>query len=248
MDDLKVFTADFKIFADDVDANKKVKINSILNFLQNTAWSHYNEFEKRYGTILPEKNMWAIIKIRLKMHKIPEWEDNIKVKTWATGIERLFTYRNFEILDEKNNVIGISTFKWVILDVLKKRPVKPDVFLNRFHFNETEKFFEMERKINPVSQPEFISCKKVGYTDIDVNKHVNSVKYIEWVLDAVNYDLIKDKKFNELEIDFLSETFAGEEIKISVENARKNPLELIGELNKEKSNEIVCRAQMVFEL
>ncbi|GEM_PF-5411939 len=48
MDELKEFKMNFMILASDVDVNGNLKPYVLLDYLQNTAWAHYMEVEKRH--------------------------------------------------------------------------------------------------------------------------------------------------------------------------------------------------------
>ena len=50
----------------------------------------------------------------------------------------------------------------------------------------------------------------VRYSDLDVNRHVNNVSYIEWAVESIPAVVQRESILAELEINFLAETFFGE--------------------------------------
>jgi len=52
----------------------------------------------------------------IRMVGFPEWGQNITVETWPKGIDRLFAFRDFRILNSDGTVIGAATSSWMILD------------------------------------------------------------------------------------------------------------------------------------
>ena len=68
--------------------------------------------------------------------------------------------------------------------------------------NATEKSFS---KINIQNKFEIISNRKVVLSDLDIVNHVNNVKYLEWCLDFIDFDVIINSRINTLEMNFLKE-------------------------------------------
>jgi len=70
-------------------------------------------------------------------------------------------------------------------------------------------------KIPPL-EPDSIESPvfSVKYSDLDLNKHVNNMKYLQWVLDTYPIDHSTNKNIKSLEINYLSESFPGDNIRI----------------------------------
>ena len=51
---------------------------------------------------------------------------------------------------------------------------------------------------------------KVRISDLDVNSHVNNVKYTQWALDMMREKDHREWVIQEYDINFLSETFLGD--------------------------------------
>ncbi len=54
----------------------------------------------------------------------------------------------------------------------------------------------------------------VKYSDIDINKHLNSMKYIEHLVNVFDINLFKEKEIRRIEINYLSEGQYGSTITI----------------------------------
>lgn len=245
-DNLSVFTETFKIYANEVDASASLKITSLLDLLQNTAWSHYTEFEKKYGKILSDNLIWVITKLKIKIEKIPVWNEIIKITTWAPFTEKFFAYRNFEIKDIDDNVIGKSSFSWVIIDIKSKKPVLPENFIKTWHFYKTDLFFNLRGKIENIKEPDFKKTLNVSYSDIDVNNHTNNVKYIQWILDSIDYEILLKNEIKELEANFISESKVKEELSVETKKISDNPLIFLGKITKNNLQDEVCRVKLLF--
>jgi len=245
--DLSTYTVSFKVFANEVDMNVRARITAILDYLQNTAWCHYNEFEKKNGKILSDNLIWAILKLKINLGKLPQWEEVIKVKTWVPLIDKYFAYRNFEIYDEQNNIIGKSTFNWVLIDINNKKTVRQEQFVNKWHFYKTPLFFEIKGKVDKITKPELTKEVVVSYSDIDVNNHTNNVRYVQWMLDCIDFNILIKKQIKELEVNFIAEALINDNLIISIQKVSASSLIYIGNVVRKEDNRELCRAKFVFE-
>ena len=86
------------------------------------------------------------------------------------------------------------------------------------------------------------------YNDVDVNGHINSIKYIEHVLDLFDIDFYKANRLKRLEVAYVAETYQGD--KLSFYREEIAPLEYamkVVKIKKETQETIeVCRILMNF--
>jgi len=151
-----------------------------------------------------------ISRLKIILKETPKWQDIIEIKTYATDISGYFAYRNFEIIKEEK-IIGNSTFLWLIKDKIKNRLIKSENFIKKFPINHIERFFDLKEKIPEISEKKDTGEKiKVKYSDIDINNHVNNAKYLQWVIDSVDKNILIGKCLKEIEINFFLESFLGE--------------------------------------
>ena len=54
----------------------------------------------------------------------------------------------------------------------------------------------------------------VAYSDVDMLGHTNNAMYMQWSMDAVEYDLVSERSVKELTINFNHETKAGDKVAI----------------------------------
>ena len=52
----------------------------------------------------------------------------------------------------------------------------------------------------------------IEHTHIDSNKHVNNVKYMEWVIDSMPLEIIENYKINKLKVKFEKEVQYGHNV------------------------------------
>ena len=117
-------------------------------------------------------------------------------------------------------MIGKATTSWLMIDGKTKRPIRTDILAQRLpHIEATYAIDEPCGKIENISNPEFINEVKVGYTDIDINQHLNNVRYIEYILNCFPTELYRTNRINRLQVNFLSESRYNDQIRLYKANA-----------------------------
>lgn len=217
------WTDEYSISSYEVAADSKATLYTLGKFMQETAYNHANHLEFGYAQ-LKEKNLfWVLSRLLIKIGRYPGWGEKIQIRTWPTGVERLFAFRDFLILDEGGAPIGAAGSAWLVLDAVKRRPQRPgDLKL----LMEKSSLFPQERalenrpeKIADLSAPEEGPVFPVRYSDLDLYDHVNNAKYMQWILDGYPMQMHREFEVTDFEINFLSESKMGDEISIQTETA-----------------------------
>ena len=240
-----IWTDEYFISSYEVDANGKASLPTLSKFMQETAYNHANHLEFGYHQ-LKEKNLfWVLSRLLIKIERYPKWGDKIQIRTWPSGVERLFAYRDFRVLTEQGTPIAAAVTAWLILDAQKRRPQRPDELKDRIKLLPNERALE-ERpaKIPGLSNPVEGRFFPVRYSDLDLYNHVNNAKYIEWILDSFPGEMHREFSVTEFEINFLSEAKLGDEAAIHTEKIEDEDVSLVfGHCIKRKAdNRDICLA------
>lgn len=206
-----VWTESFRVKAFEVDTDGFALISVIANYMQEAAGSHAERLGLSMQSLLDQNMGWILNRFTVHIHRYPKAGEVIRIETWPMGADRLFAYRDFELFDEKGAMILSARTAWLILDIVKRRPIStPDNVKelgaknNRFARIEIPSRFP-KVDTQPVKQVDFA----VRRSDLDINRHVNNVKYLEWILETlgVNEQVVRPKSFD---IQFRAESVYGD--------------------------------------
>lgn len=125
--------------------------------------------------------------------EMPYQYEEFTVQTWVENVYRLFTDRNFAIIDKDGKKIGYARSVWAMINLNTRKPAD----LLTLHGGSIVDYVCDEPC--PIEKPSRIKvatdqpCAKLTakYSDIDINGHVNSIRYIEHILDLFPIDLYK---------------------------------------------------------
>ena len=196
-----------------VDINGRVTVPVLCGMMQETASRYCYENEISLEHLNKRNLTWMIIKQYVEFENFPGWLDKINVSTWPRSVKGLRALRDYSLTDERENLIAKSTTDWVMLNTETRRPVKIDEEAKNL-VSVDKSVFESEIRIN-VKLPECEYQEKhfnVRYSDLDINGHVNNIKYIEWCLDSVPADFQKLHTVKNLAVEFIQETYADDEV------------------------------------
>jgi medium-chain acyl-[acyl-carrier-protein] hydrolase len=93
----------------------------------------------------------------------------------------------------------------------------------------------------PIGEP--VSRHRIKYSDIDFNRHTNSMKYLEWMIDLFPMDVYLNQQVKRMDINYLNEALFGDVVDICREQPDAN--RYIFGLNR--NGEALCKAQLLFE-
>ena len=182
----------FFVGLEDIDFNNNLKIKSLLGFLEDIGGIHSNLVGYGLLDIPIKKRSWILINWKVKILKRPRYAENLKIKTWAYGMEKLYALRDFEVFNEAGELVIIATSKWVCLDTEKQSIIKVEDKLRDAYTIENKRVFEDD--IEKLKEPEnYIKETSVQITRdmIDVNRHVHNINYMDFATHILPYEVMQ---------------------------------------------------------
>lgn len=169
----------------DADCYGRLSLPGICRFFEETAWRHAESLGFGYNTLAQQKSLWVIIRLQVKVTRLPCWSDSVTVKTWTRGADRLFAYREFELYGSDGSVYISASSTWLIIDAQSRKPVRPDLVNRALPLANSHKILGHDaEKITLIKDLLEVEIHRVRHSDLDVNGHTNNCKYLEWVLDT----------------------------------------------------------------
>lgn len=238
----RVWNEVFPVRSYDVDFEGRATLPSLCRFMQEAALKHATHLGIGVSHLRARSLLWALARQRIRIHEFPRLDEEITIQTEPTGKDRIFCYRDFTILDAANRVIGEACTVWFVMDQRDKKPQRPDSCFT-IEFNDGSKITP-PTKLKKLPNPNIADLSKnlrVSYRDLDMNEHVNNVRYIEWIIDSFPLGFIRDHSLQELEINYLAEALYNHEISIGSED--KQDLLFLHSLTRPADNTDICRAR-----
>ncbi len=223
-----------KVRAYDVDFKNKLKVSSVFNYMQDVASNHADNEKVGYKHLFQNDLFWVLSWVKLEFSSLPKFEDNFRIKTWPKGKYKLYALRDFLLYDKNNEVFCKVASAWLLLNIKSKRIADLKNLPEEIPFNPNEYALNvLPEKIPGEDTNEIVLSKQINYSDIDINRHVNNAKYIEFILDSYSWEFHKRNFMRSIEVSFKSETMYDDIIEIGLnKNSGKDRSHYIEGINK----------------
>ena len=201
------------------------------------------------------KKTWVLSRLAIEMDEMPCQYDKFYVETWVESAMRYFTQRNFRVVSEDGaKVYGYGRSIWAMIDTDTRQPTNIFDIDNGAIVNWVEK-----DKENPMSKltrvqmddkTELVRTIDTFYNDVDINGHINSVKYIEHVLDLFPIVWYKEHPLKRFDIAYVAEAHQGDRLNFYQEQDADDALAFKIRITKstaEGGEEVeTCRSKVKF--
>ena len=228
-----------------VDFTGRLTMGVLGNHLLNCAGFHASDRGFGIATLNEDNYTWVLSRLAIELDEMPFQYEDFTIWTWVENVYRLFTDRNFALLDKDGKKIGYARSVWAMISMETRKPAD----LLTLHGGSIVDY--VCDKECPIEKPGRIkiSDKAVStdyqtkYSDIDINGHVNSIKYIEHILDLFPIEVFKEKRIKRFEMAYVAESYYGDTLAFFKEE--ENEYEYNIEVKK-NGDEIVCRSKVIF--
>lgn len=180
----------FKVKAFEVDTDGLARLSYLANTMQEAAGVHAAKLGLSMQSLIDNNQTWILNRFSVQMQRYPSAGEEIRIETWPSGSDRLFAYRDFELFDADNNMILSARTTWLILDLNRRRPVpSPPEVIELGTLNKRFADISLYERLPRIdSTPEHTVKFPVRRSDLDINRHVNNVKYLEMLLETLGDD------------------------------------------------------------
>lgn len=181
---------------------------------------------------------WVLSRLTIEMERYPKVDTDYTITTWVVSYNRHFSERAFAVSDAEGRTLGYARSIWMVLDTvthanfgLDSLPLSPDLA------SERECPIPRQGKhilILPAGEDDGTAKKSLqatspairhtfSYCDLDAYRHVNTVRYIQLLMNQFSLAEHDAKFVKRLEVSFLDEGQYGSPIEILRHDAPEGP-------------------------
>ena len=170
----------FRVEPQEVDFSLRITLVALGGNILNIAG--IDAHIKGFGVDALNKDnfSWVLSRIAFEFDYRPEEYVKYEIATWISDYGRMLSTRNFELTDQTGVCFGRVVSQWCMLDLSKRTAVDLRAVAESHNdaIVECPSPAEKPRKV-PAPDAEPVLTHKVAYSDIDFNRHVNTMRYIE---------------------------------------------------------------------
>ena len=236
------------------DFSGRLFMGHLGNHLLNAADFHSSArgFGMKY--LMSIHRSWVLSRLAIEMTEMPRQYTRFSVETWVESAMRYFTSRNFAVLcqqpsdsDPQPRVCGYGRSIWAMIDTETRQPT--DIYdidngaIDNWIVADKACPIDKGGRVRMSAGARLARTIDTYYNDVDINGHVNSVKYIEHVLDLWPIEWYRDHAVRRFEVAYVAEAHAGDQLSLYMEQT--GDMEYCVRIVRGDGTEC-CRSKVVF--
>ncbi len=204
------------------DFSGRLFMGHMGNHMLNAADFHSSArgFGMKY--LMSIKRSWVLSRLAIEMTEMPLQYEKFCVETWVESAMRYFTSRNFAVVgmaedgDKGQKVYGYGRSIWAMIDTESRQPT--DIYdidngaIDNWIVKDKDCPIDKGGRVKMGEVAEPLRTIDTYYNDVDINGHINSVKYIEHILDLWPLEWYRQHAIKRLEIAYVAEAHAGDRL------------------------------------
>ena len=226
-----------------VDCTRRASVAAIIGYMLDVAGEDADRKGFGISALDSDSTTWVLSRLAVDIEAQPKQYEEIAIDTWVNEFNRLSSTRNFRIHRGAECVAkGVS--QWCMLNMETRQVV------DMSQLKETY-MQAMVDEPSPISAPARLrpivpvgsASRPVVYSDIDFNRHVNTLRYVDLIFDNVPLELIEQNKGLRIDINFIAEALYGETLTICwVQDGNTWNFEI-----SSSPERVLCRAKVEFK-
>jgi acyl-ACP thioesterase len=211
------YTHEYFLAAGSTNAFGEMPITLLTSRIIEVATEHANLLNIGYKRLTALGIGWVLSRLSIEMTRMPGINETYSLTTWIEGWTRMYSDRCMVVKDGDGNIIGHVRTVWVAIDI-EKRSIADLSVLNADSMvcKTMECPIAKQRKMLPITDPTATAAVQFRYCDIDFNRHVNSVRYIEHILDQWELEFFDHHKITRFDIAYLQECHYGDNASLAM--------------------------------
>jgi len=234
------------------DFSHRLFMGHLGNHLLNAADFHSTDRGFGMNYLNTIHKTWVLSRLAVEMDEMPAQYTKFFVETWVESAMRYFTNRNFRVIGEDGRVFGYGRSVWAMIDTDTRQPQDilaiHDGAINDWIETERECPIEKSSRVKMGTSAALVRTTDTYYNDVDVNGHINSVKYIEHVLDLFPVEWYDGHRLHRFEIAYVAESHGGDRLGLYREQTANDEFCVrIAKMSESGANDVeVCRCKLNF--
>lgn len=208
----KRYTTEFFLTAAEVNSQREMPLSRLVTTIIDTATAHANRLGIGFDRMISEGISWVLSRLTIDIAESPSVNRTYRMTTWIENVNRLFSDRNFEMTDAETGRIVIRAHStWMAVNMSTRRPGDLTPIWKGFDMVDgAPSGIDNGGKLLPLSGSDFEMSYRFAVSDIDVNRHVTTRRYIDLITDLWPLETYDSMRISRFEVAFKHEARYGE--------------------------------------
>jgi acyl-ACP thioesterase len=176
----------FTVRGYEVDENNLLKIQCLSDYLQEAAGIHAAMLGLSIERLQAANLTWVLSRLQFAPETMPAAASRVRVETWPVGVEGVQFRRDFRVTSERGERVARAVSHWVAVNLTTRRVGRVPGFIAAVALGTAETVMDEVRGKPPAPDRGDERCRFTArLADMDRNRHVNNVRYMDWMLESL---------------------------------------------------------------
>ena len=209
-----IFQKEYTLTDAAADCFGRLKPSMLLFYCQDVAGHHCNILGTDYDTLAQKNMIWAIIRQKVQITRLPMSGETIRIETWPMPTTRTCYPRSTVAYDADGKELFRAIGMWVLMDATSRAMILPGKSGVTVQGLLTGTELASPGSLAP-REMENLACRQVSYSDLDRNGHMNNTKYLEWLGDLLPSSFHREHTPQEFTVCYHAEARETEQLHMS---------------------------------
>lgn len=192
------------------DENEHLKLTAMIDLLMQVSEHQLDQGQAGTQALMKRGQGWVVTQYHVIIKRLPHPLEKITLSTVASGYNRFFEYRDFDISDDQGQEIVTAHSQWVLFDLHQRKLVPTDLKLMQSFQVPLLKKMPRFPRLRPQKTYAKQRQYRVRYDDLDTNHHLTNSHYFNWFVDMLDRDFLRHYLVSQIDIRFDQEVHYGQ--------------------------------------
>ena len=214
--DNEITNLDFTVRFSDCDEYNRLKLSRLFQFTEEAAFVDAERNNYGIWKLLQAGYTYVVTRMKVRMNHVPLLGENLKISTWTKEIFKdKVAFKDFSVTDSQGHQLIEGTSSWLLVNL---RTGKSEyISASPFPVSLTPGKSAMPETLDilpPGESPRLIYQEQARNSDLDVNHHVNHCRYVDWIMDCLTREEIKERGVRSLQLNYIHQIPLHEKVNI----------------------------------
>lgn len=194
----------------DCDFTGRWKPSEIFTAMQELAGDHAALLGAGYSVLRSVNLAFALTRSELHMDRYPVLGERVVCHTWPAPVMKWMFPRYFLFETESGEQLGYAATLWVLMDLTERKMVAPAALPSPIPTSDKKPPLRLPGKAAALTGEGAARAYLPGYSELDVNGHVNNTRYVSWMCDELGAKRLAGHSVKSLVVNYVHELLPGQ--------------------------------------
>ena len=154
-------------------------------FIQETSSEHSSRMGISITALQAANLTWVLARQQFLLLQMPKPGEKVEIETWPSSLGKILCLREFTIRNEEGETLGHSLTDWAVVNMQTRKAERiPEFICHKYPSKSNFAMPELNLKPSALPSEDRRKIFTAQHEDIDINNHVTSTRYVDFMLDT----------------------------------------------------------------